>query len=231
MLAAGLDIRRNKEVVSVKVDAGGVCVDCIDGEVAAGSHAIVTVPLGVLKQGVPRFDPPLPAPVREAIDAIGFGRYEKIALRFESAFWRDLGLSHFIVFPADEHEPSMWVFDLDAFGAGPVLCAHLFHTITPYALDRPPAQAAEWMSGVLVDVFGREVPEPVAAVVMSWATDPLAGGSYSYCPQGAEPWMLDLLGEPVSGRLLLAGEHTQSARGGYADGAYVSGLRAAEWLV
>ena len=84
---------------------------------------------------------------------------------------------------------------------------------------------------VLVDVFGREVPEPVAAVVMSWATDPLAGGSYSYCPQGAEPWMLDLLGEPVSGRLLLAGEHTQSARGGYADGAYVSGLRAAEWLV
>ena len=40
--------------------------------------------------------------------------------------------------------------------------------------------------------------------------------------------MIDLLGEPVHGRLLLAGEHTQSARYGYADGAYVSGLRAAE---
>ena len=42
--------------------------------------------------------------------------------------------------------------------------------------------------------------------------------------------MMDLLGEPVHGRLLLAGEHTQSARYGYADGAYVSGLRAAQLL-
>ncbi len=203
----------------------------MDGAVVASSHAIVTVPIGVLKQGTPRFDPPLSAPMPDAIDALGFGRYEKIALRFESAFWRDVGLTHFIVFPADEHEPSMWVFDLDAFGAGPVLCAHLFHTLAPYALDRPPAQAAEWLSGMLADVFGREVPDPVAAVVTSWATDSLTGGSYSHCPQCTEPWMLDLLGEPVRGRLLLAGEHTQSARVGCADGAYVSGLRAAEWLV
>ena len=37
--------------------------------------------------------------------------------------------------------------------------------------------------------------------------------------------------EPMQPRLLLAGEHTQSARIGYADGAYVSGLRAAERLL
>lgn len=40
--------------------------------------------------------------------------------------------------------------------------------------------------------------------------------------------MLDLLRRPVNGRLLLAGEHTDSAGTGYADGgAYASGLRAA----
>ena len=65
----------------------------------------------------------------------------------------------------------------------------------------------------------------------SWADDPLTGGAYSHCPLGADPSMLDLLAEPVHGRLLLAGEHTQSARVGYADGAYVSGLRAAERLM
>ena len=43
--------------------------------------------------------------------------------------------------------------------------------------------------------------------------------------------MFDLLAEPVHGRVLLAGEHAQSARPGYADSAYVSGLRAAERLV
>ena len=139
-LATGLDVRLNTEVVSVEVDADGIRATCADGSVETGSHVIVTVPLGVLKRGSPRFDPPLPAPVQQAVDTLGFGRYEKIALRFESAFWRDDGVSHLIVFPSDEDEPAMWVFDLDAFGAGPVLCAHLFHTLTPLRA-RPSAGA------------------------------------------------------------------------------------------
>ena len=167
---------------------------CADGSVETGSHVVVTVPLGVLKRGRPRFDPPLPAPVQEAVDALGFGRYEKIALRFESAFWREDDVSHLIVFPSDDDEPAMWVFDLDAFGAGPVLCAHLFHTLTPYALDRPPAEAVTWLMAVLAEVFGRPVPEPIATAVTSWANDPFTGGAYSHCPPGADPSMLDLLG-------------------------------------
>jgi len=165
-----------------------------------------------------------------AVDALGFGRYEKIVLAFESAFWRDDGISHLIVFPSDEGEPSMWVFDLDAFAAGPVLCAHLFHTITPYALDRPPAQAVDWLRASLAEVFGRPVPEPVATAVTSWTTDPYTRGAYTQCPPGADPSMFDALGEPAHGRLLFAGEHTSSARSGYADGAYASGLRAGQLL-
>ena len=111
------------------------------------------MPLGVLKRGRPRFDPPLPAPTQRAVDSLGFGHYEKIALRFESPFWRDDGISHLIVFPTNADEPTMWVFDLDAFGAGPVLCAHLFHTLTPYALDRPPEQAVDWLRDSLAERF------------------------------------------------------------------------------
>lgn len=229
-LAGGLDIRLDNEVVSVKVVPDGVRVTCVDGSVEAGSHTIVTVPLGVLKRRNLRFEPPLPAPTEKAVAALGFGRYEKIALRFKCAFWRDDGLSHLIVFPPDENEAGMWVFDLDAFGAGPVLCAHLFHSLTPYALDRSPSQAVEWLRGVLADVFGHPLPELVAASVTSWAKDPFTGGAYTHCAVGSDPSMLDLLGEPLHGRLLLAGEHTGSARYGYADGAYVSGLRAAERL-
>jgi polyamine oxidase len=158
---------------------------------------------------------------------LGFGRYEKIALRFEAAFWRDDGISHLIVFPSDDNEPAMWVFDLDAFGAGPVLCAHLFHSLTPYALDRSPAEAVTWFRDVLAEAVGHPVPEPIATAVTSWTHDPFTGGAYTHCPPGADPSMLDLLGRPVNGRLLLAGEHTNSARIGYADGAYASGLRAA----
>jgi polyamine oxidase len=85
---------RATEVVSVEVVADGIRVTCADGSVETGSHAVVTVPLGVLKRGRPRFDPSLPTPVRVAVDALGFGRYEKIALRFESAFWRHDRCSH-----------------------------------------------------------------------------------------------------------------------------------------
>ena len=137
-LATDVKVRLNTEVVSVDVAADGIRAACADGSVETGSHAIVTVPLGVLKHGGIRFEPPLPTSTQRAVDALGFGRYEKIALCFESPFWRDDGVSHLIVFPPDEDEPAIWVFDLDAFGAGPVLCAHLFHTLTPYALDRPP---------------------------------------------------------------------------------------------
>ena len=211
----------------MEVAADGICVTCADGSVETGSHVVVTVPLGVLKRGSPRFDPPLPTPMQVAVDALGFGRYEKIALRFEAAFWRHDGISHLMVFPSDDNEPAMWVFDLDAFGAGPVLCAHLFHSLTPYALDRSPAEAVTWFMDVLAEAVGHPVPEPIAAAVTSWAHDPFTGGAYTHCPPGADPSMLDLLGRPVNGRLLLAGEHTQSARTGYADGAYASGLRAA----
>jgi polyamine oxidase len=226
----GLDIRLRTEVTAVEAESDAIKVVCADGSVQTGSHVIVTVPIGVLKRNAVRFTPPLPAPVREAIGAISFGRYEKIAVRFESAFWRGEGLSHLIVFPHDDGEPAMWVFDLDDFGAGPVLCAHLFHSLTPHALDRPPAQAVDWLMDVLAEVFGHPLPDPVASVVTSWANDPFTGGAYSHCPLGADPSMPDLLGEPIGGRLLLAGEHTQTARVGYADGAYVSGLRAAELL-
>jgi monoamine oxidase len=229
-LAAGLDVRFNTEVESVRIASDGVVVTCTDGSVETGSHVIVSVPLGVLKRGRPRFDPPLPQPVQVAVESLGFGRYEKIALRFDAPFWRRDGFSHLVVFPVDDDEPAMWVFDLDAFGAGPVLCAHLFHSLTPYALDRSPTEAVTWLRDVLSEVVGHLVPEPIATVVTSWAQDPFTGGAYTHCPPGVDPSMFDLLAQPVEGRLLLAGEHTDGERTGYADGAYTSGLRAANML-
>jgi polyamine oxidase len=229
-LAAPLDVKINTEVVSVRIASDGVVVTCADGTVETGSHAIVSVPLGVLKGGRPRFDPALPPPVQAAVESLGFGRYEKIALRFDAPFWRREGISHLMVFPSDDNEPAMWVFDLDAFGAGPVLCAHLFHSLTPYALDRSPTEAATWLRDVLSEVVGHAVPEPVATVVTSWSHDPFTGGAYTHCPPGVDPSMFDLLAQPVEGRLLLAGEHTDGERTGYADGAYASGLRAASML-
>jgi polyamine oxidase len=80
-------------------------------------------------------------------------------------------------------------------------------------------------------VVGGPVPEPAAVAVTSWANDPWSGGAYTHIPPGAQPADADLLGEPVGGRLLFAGEHTQSARLAYADGAMTSGIREAKRLL
>lgn len=45
---------------------------------------LVTVPLGVLKENVIAFDPPLPEEKQSAIDRLGFGNLNKVKLRFFS---------------------------------------------------------------------------------------------------------------------------------------------------
>jgi monoamine oxidase len=89
---------------------------------------VVTVPLGVLKRGAPRFSPALPADRAAAITRLGFGRYEKVALRFDEPFWRAAGLSLLMIFPRNPDGSTLWVFDQDAFDAGPTLVCHLFHS-------------------------------------------------------------------------------------------------------
>jgi hypothetical protein len=107
-----------------------------------------------------------------------------------------------MIFPSDPGESTLWIFDPDAFGAGPALVCHLFPSAVGRLLEQTPHQAAQVFLGLLSDAMG-----------------------------SAAPADLDLLGEPVGGRLLFAGEHTQSARTGYADGAMTSGVREAKRLL
>ena len=67
------------------------------------------------------------------VSRLGFGRYEKVVLKFARPFWREAGWSHLVLFPPDPAEPAAWVFDLDAFGIGPILVCHVFHSATGHA--------------------------------------------------------------------------------------------------
>jgi polyamine oxidase len=230
-MATDVDVRLGVDVAEVSLSSSGVSVRSSDGTVETGSHVVVTVPLGVLKRGAPRFSPSLPPDRLRAINRLGFGRYEKVALRFDRPFWRDAGLSHLMIFPRDPAESTIWVFDQDAFGAGPTLVCHVFHSAAGHVLEATADEATQWVLGLLQEAIGDPCPVPTATAVTSWASDPYSGGSYTHIPPGASPADVDLLGEPISGRLLFAGEHTQSARLAYADGAMTSGIREAKRLL
>jgi polyamine oxidase len=230
-MATGVDVRLGVEVADVVIAGDGVVVVGVDGAAENGSHVVVTVPLGVLKRGVPRFAPELPHDRLAAIDRLGFGHFEKVALRFDEPFWRSASLPHMMLFPRDPDEATIWVIGQDAFGAGQTLVFLIFHSAAHHVLDATPDDAAGWVLGMLAEAIGGPCPAPTAVAVSSWGNDPHAGGSYSHIPPGAEPADADLLGEPVNGRLLFAGEHTQSARLVYTDGAMASGVREAKRLL
>jgi monoamine oxidase len=230
-MAAGVDVRFGVDVAEVALSENGVRIDSANGAAEDASHVVVTVPLGVLKRGAPRFTPTLPADRRAAIDELGFGRYEKIVLRFERPFWRDADLSHLMLFTRDPDEPAIWVFDLHAFDGEPTLACHIFHSATPHVLDATTEDSTQWILRMLAEAVGGSCPAPTAVAVSHWTTDAYAGGAYTHLPPGTDPTQLDRLGEPVSGRILFAGEHTQSARVGYADGAMTSGIREAKRLL
>ena len=230
-MATGVDVRLGAAVAQVTWSAGGVRVRSNDGTTEDGSHVVVTVPLGVLKRDVLRFSPALPSDRLAAIERLGFGRYEKVALRFDEPFWRAAGLPHPMIFPRDPEAAAVWAIGQDAFGAGPVLVFHVFHSATGHVLDVASGDATQWALDMLTEAIGNPCPAPVAAAVTSWANDPYSNGAYTHIPPAANPADADLLGEPIAGRLLFAGEHTQSARLAYADGAMTSGIREAKRLL
>ncbi len=230
-MAAGLDVRLGRPVAEVAAGPDGVRVVTADGGVEEGSHAVVAVPLGVLKSGQPRFSPGLPPDRRAAIGRLGFGRFEKVALRFSEPFWREAGFPHLMVFPREPGRWAVWALGLDAFGGGPVLVFFVFHSAAERLAAAGPDAAVRWARGLVTEATGRPCPEPAAVAVTGWAGDPWTRGAYSHIPPGASAADADELGEPAGGRILFAGEHTQSARLAYADGALSSGIREAKRLL
>ena len=64
----------------------GVRVNTAD-ETFRGSHAVVSVPLGVLKSGDLKFEPALPEAKLQAIDRLQMGDLEKVVMVFGERFW------------------------------------------------------------------------------------------------------------------------------------------------
>jgi monoamine oxidase len=96
VLAEGVDVRLGRRVRSVDWSDDGVRVTT-DGEVFAGAHAVVTLPIGVLRSGTVPFVPPLPAGKQHAISRLGAGLLDKLWLRFPRVFWdRDVDVITYV---------------------------------------------------------------------------------------------------------------------------------------
>ena len=71
--------------------------------------------------------------------------------------------------------------------------------------------------------------EPIAWHVARWGDDPWSAGSWTALAPGGTPQHRVELGEPIDGRLIVAGDTTNPVAASMIHGAYDEGLRAARW--
>ncbi len=231
--AEGLDITLNTEVTTVEYNETGVIVTSRTDDGAEerheASHVIVTAPLGLLKAESIRFSPALPTSKLDAIDALGWGGIEKVAARFDEAFWSERSPAHAIAFGEDPVETNL-LLDHYAIENEPTLTSLQAPGLAVEMAPLGDDQVFEAYLARLRVMFG-EVPDPVAIARSNWITDPFSLGAYSHQSDDAAQSHRAAVAEPVAGRVLFAGEHTSDDRPGTVDGAMRSGIREAMRLL
>ncbi len=219
-LAQGVDIRLNTPVARVSYGENGVLVD---GEQA--DYAVCTVPLGVLKAGAIRFDPPLPAALQAAVNALGFGAVTKIALKFDRAFW-DVNTQYFGIMTQPGGRWNYWL-NYRTFSSENILLGLSFGDYAPIADAMPKAAMTADALDVLRSVWGDAVATPRSVLATRWSQEPRFRGAYSYPQAGGSIAQFRRFEAPVAGRVFMAGEHTIFEYHSTTHGALMSGQRAA----
>ncbi|KAK2784238.1 hypothetical protein FQN51_004105 [Onygenales sp. PD_10] len=239
-----LDVRTGKAVSKISYSAKGVAshktvVHCEDGETIQADKIVFTAPLGVLKKGSIKFEPPLPDWKTGAVNRLGFGTMNKVILVFEKSFWdvdRDMfGLLREPTIPdslsqADyiQNRGRFYLFWNCMKTSGlPMLIALMAGDAAHQAEKMTDSEILGEVTSQLRNIFKDvAVPDPLETIVTRWGQDRFAQGSYSYVGVDALPGDYDLMAKPI-GNLYFAGEATCGTHPATVHGAYLSGLRAA----
>jgi monoamine oxidase len=223
-LARGLDVRRSTMVRRITRTAREVHVET-ERETLTADAVVLTVPLALLKAGRVVFDPPLPRAHQRVIDQLGVGVLDKIALRFERAFWpRD---RHFFGWLPPGGEGIRTWLNVLRWSGEPVLVGLLGANAARAFERRTDSEAVAFAMTSLRAMFGAAISEPTRSVITRWSADPLSLGSYSCVPVGGSHAMRERLADPIDGVLHIAGEATHSQYPATVHGALLSGYRAA----
>jgi monoamine oxidase len=151
------------------------------------------------------------------------GSIIKIALAYETAFWREAGLNGQIA--ADDDVVGLAYDDVQEVGP-PVLLAFIEG---PHAIALSNASKEERREKVLASLvrfLGPKAANPIAYEDNDWLTEPWTHGYVGTMPPGVMTRYGHALREPF-GRVHWAGAETSVEWQGYIEGALRSGLRAA----
>ncbi|CAL5010005.1 unnamed protein product [Urochloa decumbens] len=230
-LCDGVPVLYEKTVKQIEHNTDGVSVTVEGGQVFQADMVLCTVPLGVLKSKSIVFDPELPEQKLGAIERLGFGSLNKVAMVFPHVFW-------------DEDIDTFGCLNKESSKRGEYFLFYSYHTVSGGAVlialvageaalefeKVDPVVALHRVLAILRGIYspkGVTVPDPIQSVCTRWGSDPFCWGSYSHIRVGSSGADYDILAESVDDRLFFAGEATNRAYPATMHGALLSGLREA----
>jgi polyamine oxidase len=232
--ARGLDVRLGTPAERVTWSGEGVGVVLAGGETIRADRAVIAVPLGLLKAGLPALDPLPPPDQLAAIGRLGYGAgiLGKIYLRFPERFWPDepKWFGRLPNAPDRRGAFNTWVSHHHEAGLPILLSFANGHTAARLDRSASDAEVKEVALGSLRKMFGNSVPDPIAMAYPRWLSDPWSRGGYSYPGVGSAPADRDLHARPLAGRVFFAGEATEPVEYGTVHAALWSAELTAEAL-
>jgi monoamine oxidase len=230
--AQQLSIRRASPVRRIAWSGNGVSAQLEDGERIEADRAVVAVPIGLLRAGLPVLDPLPPEAQRVAMGRLGYGAgiLGKIYLRFPQRFWPERPKWFGRLPDSPEHRGTFntWVNHQEETGR-PVLLS-FSNGETAARLDRGASdgEVKDVAMASLRKMFGNDVPEPEAMLYPRWLSDPWSRGGYSYPGVGSAPEDRTDHARPLARRVFFAGEATEPVEYGTVHAALWSGEQTAE---
>ncbi len=225
-LADNLPIYTSQIVKEVSSTNEGIKV-ITDKETHEGDFVIITVPLGVLKKKNILFDPPLPESKLTAIEQLGMGNLNKLALKFKEIMWPTK--PHFLGYMSETKGEFPVFVNWAHYINQPFLLGTIGNQMALQLDQMDKESIASKINTALSKAWKKEVAIDKFRY-SGWAKDEFAGGSYSYLPVGVKGKMYDALAKPV-GKILFAGEATNRGMSATVHGAYLSGIREAKSIV
>lgn len=229
-LCKGVPILYGKIVQTIKYGNEGVEVVAGD-QLFQADMVLCTVPLGVLKRRSIRFEPELPEKKLEAIDRLGFGLLNKVAMIFPHVFWgEDLDTFGCLNRYSQKRGEFFLFYSYHTVSGGPVLIALVAGDAAQVFESTEPSALLDQVMNILKGIYepkGISVPDPIQSICTRWGSDPFSFGSYSHVRVQSSGSDYDILAENIGGRLFFAGEATIRQHPATMHGAYLSGLREA----
>lgn len=229
-LAEDLPIFYDRTVESIGYGVDGILVNA-GGQEYRGDMVLCTMPLGVLKRNEVEFVPDLPKRKKDAIERLGFGLLNKVAMLFPYNFWGgEIDTFGHLSDESRMRGEFFLFYSYASVSGGPLLVGLVAGEAAIEFEKASPVESVEHVLEILRGIFepkGIVVPNPVESICTRWGEDRFAYGSYSYVATGSSGDDYDIVSESIVDRVFFAGEATNKQYPATMHGAFLSGMREA----